>query len=190
MAEDENFEIISSRNLGQMQREVEGLKEQLNSPGFKITQKFGQSIQTLTDSISELNSIFKTAAEQMKVEEQGGKIEEKLDPIVNRLNEVIEQNRELAKAVLVVVDMLEEFMKRQREESMEQQRMNAPSIGIQRSMPMGGMNSPSMQRSMSQSSMEMNMPPFEMPKSDMMGPLPPPPAPEKKKKSFLGITIK
>ncbi len=81
--------------------------ENLRKPGSR--QDLQASIDNLNQSINSLISLFKEAADSLKMEERETDIvATKIDPIMEKLDMVIEQNKKIARGIVAVADMMEE----------------------------------------------------------------------------------
>ena len=132
--------------------------ENLRRPAAR--QDLQSSIDTLNQSINSLVGLFKEAAESMKMEEKEADIvANKLDPIMERLDMIIDQNKKIAKGIVAIADMVEERLPKLR--------------GPERPVPQPSMG-PSMPLMMGPPS-AMSMP--AMPPPPGMRPMPLPPRP-------------
>ncbi len=81
--------------------------ENLRRPSSK--QDLQASIDKLNESITSLIGLFKEAADSLKMEEKEADIvANKIDPIMEKLDMVIEQNKKIARGIVAVADMMEE----------------------------------------------------------------------------------
>jgi len=71
------------------------------------------SIDSLNQSVNSLISLFKEAAESLKMEEaEANLISKRIDPIFQKLEEISEQNKKIARGIVAIADMIEERMPR------------------------------------------------------------------------------
>lgn len=186
MAEEE-YDLVPHSEVEKLKKQVEALKEH----PYGETEA-GRSLMTgideLSKSIESLIELFKDAAERMKEEPEK---DEANKEILEKLDELIDENKKIAKGVLAVADMIKD--------------LQAPQPMPQRPMPRYGPMPPRRHPSMAPSGLtpqpltgapipppprEGPMPPMgpppmgPMPPPRGMPPPPPPPPPEKKKGLF------
>lgn len=107
MTEDE-YEILPHKLLADLKYDVEALKKKLMEPETK-TNELILEIESLKDSIHELNVIFEKALEETKGED--------LSKIILSLNDkmgtISNQNETIARGMVAIADKLEDFMEKQ-----------------------------------------------------------------------------
>ncbi|HLD00281.1 MAG TPA: hypothetical protein VJC39_00895 [Candidatus Nanoarchaeia archaeon] len=94
----EEYEILPHKLLEDLKYDVEALKKKLNEPDQKINELILE-IEELKDSMHELTVVFKKALESLKSD----------DP-TRLLQDVINQNKVIAKGMITISDKLEDFM--------------------------------------------------------------------------------
>ena len=104
MADDE-YEMIPHQLLSDLKYDVEALKKKLTQPDNKSNELILE-IESLKDSIHELNIVFQKALEETKSEDPLQEITQ----INTRINDVIKQNETIAQGMIAISDKLEEFM--------------------------------------------------------------------------------
>ena len=102
----EDYEILPHKLLSDLKFEVEALKKKLTRPDAKANELILE-IESMKDSIHELNVIFEKAMDEMKDEDSS----KSLKNIKEKLNTVITQNETIARGMIAISDKLEEFMK-------------------------------------------------------------------------------
>lgn len=109
--EDEDYELVPHKIVSELKKEVDELKR--NPLGTTSTgQDLQASMNALAHSINDLLQLFKDATEQMHVEEKDSHVfTKRLDPMLDKLDTIIEQNQTIAKGILAVADMLKEHLK-------------------------------------------------------------------------------
>jgi hypothetical protein len=147
MAE-EDYEILPHQLLADLKYDVEALKKQLSNPNSKM-QELVLEIESMKDSIHELNTVFQSALEDTKGEDPHKEI--KL--LKEKMETVLSQNETIARGMIAISDKLEEFMGK----NLPSQKPSGPTIVPSRpiSMPSG----PSV-----------SSPPSQMPIQHTMGP--------------------
>lgn len=168
---DEDYEILPHKLLADLKYDVEALKTKLTSPDSK-TNELILEIESLKDSIHELNVVFEKALEQTK--------EEDVDKTIHSLNEklktVVMQNETIAKGMIAISDKLEDFMASQVSPMRTQMQSPSPRVPVQHSM---GIPPTEMARMAPRP--EFEAPPMSMSGDDDF----PPPPPRKKMRSGL-----
>ena len=81
--------------------------ENLKKPSSR--QDLQASIDGLNQSINSLIGLFKEAAESLKIEEkEASLVASKIDPLFEKLDMIIEQNKKIARGIVAVADMIDE----------------------------------------------------------------------------------
>jgi predicted nuclease with TOPRIM domain len=105
MAQEEEYEILPHQLLQDLKYEVESLKKKLTQPDAKANELILE-IETMKDSVAELNSIFSKALLETKGESIGKTVTTLRDKVEN----VVSQNETIAKALIAISDKLDTFM--------------------------------------------------------------------------------
>ena len=112
MAEDNDYDIIPHEELLKLRREVNELKQHplgATSTGKELL----ETIKELNTNISNLFNLFREAAEEMKLEESEAKmVAEKMKPMMQKFDTLIDQNEKIAKGIVAVADMVKEDVKK------------------------------------------------------------------------------
>lgn len=95
MPENEDYEFLPHKEIEDLRRELESLKEMDITP----TKKLHISIIELNRNIEKLLTIFEEAIREINIEEGGLMFSEKIKPVVNRLDR-LERNMESVADVL------------------------------------------------------------------------------------------
>jgi len=175
MAKEEEgpYEIMPYEEISALKKEIAELKSRSNSS----SQDLLGSIATLTKSMNDMLQLFTAAAEEMKLEEKTESgLAGKVEPIMDRLDEIIEQNKTIADGMVAIADMVKDTKEKKAREAREEREKP-----VNRQMPREpilpeyhpGQRRQSMQPSQNEMP-ELEMPPFpdeeELPP---LGPLPP-----------------
>jgi archaellum component FlaC len=183
MAEDNNeeYQIMPQKTISKIKKEIENLKtkaassDEVASPGFK------RSIDNLTESINSLMSLFKEAAEEMKVEEKTEEnIEQKLGPLVKKVAEIEEENKKIAEGILAVADMVRDLNEKiDKKPALRPEPLFKPKISPPQMEPRGQQfgQPPMPLFAPPREPMPQFMPPRQPQRTLSGGPLPPLPAP-------------
>ncbi|OYT32877.1 hypothetical protein B6U93_00080 [Candidatus Woesearchaeota archaeon ex4484_78] len=104
-SEDEEYELLPHKEIEELKDELKKLKE------FEITptKQMQVSIVELNKKLDKLITIFEDAIHQVKVEEGGLSFAEKMKPLLEKMNKILEQNSEIASGILAVADMIKEL---------------------------------------------------------------------------------
>ena len=143
----EDYDLVPHKKIIELQNEVENIK--LN-PLSNIAEgrDMLKSMEKLTESMNELVSLFRGAAEEMKA---GKKAETAEDgSLKETIADLIEQNSKIAKGIIAVADMVKELKeegpkKFSQKSDIEPLPPIPPPPGFSRPMPpqgMGGMGMP------------------------------------------------
>lgn len=107
MAE-EDYDLVPHKEVLELKKQVDEIK----AHPFGSTSEGKQMLEAilkLSESMDRLTSLFQEAAEQMKLEEREAElIGKKLDPLFGRMDDMIEQNKRIAKGIIAVADIVKE----------------------------------------------------------------------------------
>ena len=106
MAEDNNeYEVLPHQLLEDLKYDVEELKKKLTQPDSK-TQELVLEMESLKDSLRDLQEVFHKALEQTKGDDVG----QTISSLRQKIESVVQQNETIAKALLTISDKLDDFM--------------------------------------------------------------------------------
>ncbi len=106
MANDnDEYEILPHQLLADLKGEVEALKKKLTQPDSKINELILE-IESMKDSIHELNTIFQQALQDTKTED----VTRNITLINSKLSDVIAQNETIAKGMIAIADKVDDFV--------------------------------------------------------------------------------
>ena len=113
MAEEEPYEIMPYKEIVELRKQIQDLKSKGSDTGSK---QLIDSMSKLTEQMNSMVGLFKTAAEEMRLEEKDDHfVAKKIEPLVDKLNEIVEQNKIIAEGMVAVADMIKEYMERKNE---------------------------------------------------------------------------
>ena len=113
MAEEEPYEIMPYKDITELRKQVQELKSKGSDAGSK---QLLDSISKLTEQMTSMMGLFKTAAEEMHLEEKDEHfVAKKIEPLIDKLDEIIEQNKTIAEGMVAVADMIKESMEKTKE---------------------------------------------------------------------------
>jgi len=165
MQEDSSdYELIPEKEIIELKDELRRIKELDVQPANKVS----VGIAELSVKIDRLISIFEDAFHELQLEQGGLSFQDKMQPLVERIDKILEQNSQIAEAMVALNDEMNEVKQkingntpRAIPQSIQVQPMIRPApqfvqpIGLRAPQPLPGM-----------------LPP--------LGPLPPPPLPPRK----------
>ncbi|MEM4246716.1 MAG: hypothetical protein QXR48_04770 [Candidatus Woesearchaeota archaeon] len=104
-SEGEEYEILPQKEISELKEELRKLKE------FEITpsKKMQVSLVEVNNKLDKLLSIFEEAMTALQVEEGGLSFKEKMRPIVEKMNKILEQNSEIAQGIVAVADLVRDL---------------------------------------------------------------------------------
>ena len=101
----EEYEILPHQLLQDLKTEVEELKKKLIQPDAKANELILE-IESMKDSVHELNAVFSKALDDAKGEDIGSTI----NTLKQRVENVVSQNETIAKALIAISDKIDEFV--------------------------------------------------------------------------------
>jgi hypothetical protein len=105
----EDYDILPHDEIKRLKDEVKRLKSGTYS------QELEGSIGNLTNSINSLLKIFGQAYNDMKMDEHDSLLlSERIEPLIAKLDHVLEQNEKIAKGIVAVADMVTDLQTKQR----------------------------------------------------------------------------
>ena len=103
-AEDE-YELLPHKEIQELKGERAKLKEFEVTP----TKKMEGSLLELNTKLDKLLTIFEDAMHELRVEEGSLSFAEKMQPLLKKMNKILEQNAEIASGILALADMVKEL---------------------------------------------------------------------------------
>lgn len=114
MPDDKNLSFAKSR-IGDMERDLDVLKR--SKSGSVSNDELQDSIEGLSKNIEQMMKVFKLAVDEIKLEEHDeDTVTSRLEPIMQKLNELTQQNEKIADGVVAVADMLKDHMDKEMSE--------------------------------------------------------------------------
>jgi len=129
-SDSDEYELLPHKEIEELKEELSKLKEFEIAPSKKLH----VSLLELNTKLDKLLTIFGDAAHEMRVEEGGLSFIEKMKPLLEKMNKILEQNSEIASGILALADMVKEG----RESEIKPIGMQEPNIPFPRG-PMPGM---------------------------------------------------
>jgi hypothetical protein len=110
---DEPYDMVPHKEISDLKKQIKDLKSKAS--GSESKDMVG-SINKLTTEMNSLMGLFKSAADEMKLEEKDEHfVAKKMEPLIDKLDEIIEQNKTIAEGIVVVADTLKENMEKPHE---------------------------------------------------------------------------
>lgn len=106
--EDENYDLLPHKLLADLKSDVDSLKNKLNQPDQKINELILE-IESMKDSINDLNTVFQKALEQTKEADP----HQIIKSLADRMETVLNQNETIAKGMVAISDKVEDWMSKQ-----------------------------------------------------------------------------
>lgn len=100
----EEYELLPHKEVEELKEELRRLKEFELTP----TKKLEVSVLELNKKLDRLIDIFDKASHDMKLEEGGLTFIEKMKPISEKMNRILNQNAEIASGILAIADLIKE----------------------------------------------------------------------------------
>lgn len=105
---DEDFELMPHSQISKLRKELAELKEK--HPDAAMQEELNDSIKKLSEQLESMLLVFEEAAQEMKLEDRETEIiAQKIDPLMAKMDELTEQNKQLAKGIVAVADMIKEI---------------------------------------------------------------------------------
>lgn len=104
-AQEEEYELLPHREIEELKEELSKLKEFEVAPSKKLQ----VSLLEVNAKLDKLITIFEDASHEMRVEEGGLSFTDKMRPLLEKMNKILEQNSEIASGILALADMVKEM---------------------------------------------------------------------------------
>ena len=124
MGEVEPYGVMPQSEISDLKKQMKKLQE----GGSLDSNQLLQSMNNLTKGMDSMLQLFKTAAEEMRIEEQEEKaLTREIQPMMDKLNEIIEQNKIIAEGMVALSDIVKEkYSVKETEEEPSQQAPSQP----------------------------------------------------------------
>ena len=101
------YEIMPYKEIVALKKQIEELRLRTGDTDSK---QLLLSMANLTKSMNNMLQLFKTAAEEMKLEQREEEaVAKKVGPLVDKVNELMEQNKTIAEGMVAIADMVKEM---------------------------------------------------------------------------------
>lgn len=169
-----DYELLPHREIMELREELLKLKHKPSEKTLQI------AMVELSAKLDKLMDIFEEAREEIRIEEGGLTFQERMKPLMGRMEKILEQNSQIAEGIVAVADLIGEMKEGGvRKEAPVSSFHEAPALGG--GIPPAPLGMPEMPPAGGMS--EMPPPPGEVPEMPPPpgGMPPPPPMPKKKK---------
>jgi len=126
--EEEQYELVPFKEINELKDELRKLRD-VPIPSSK---KMQVSMDEIAMKMDRLIQIFEQAYHEMRAEEGGLSFAERMKPLVDKMDKILEQHSELAKGIVALADMMEQTKSVQ----------SAPSSNMFAPQPLPGMMPP------------------------------------------------
>jgi len=107
MEDEEQYQIMPYKEIIALRKEIESLKGKNDDSSF---QALLNSMSSLTKSMNSMLELFRTAAEEMKLEEKSEmNVSKEITPLNEKMDSLIEQNKTIAEGLIAISDMVSDF---------------------------------------------------------------------------------
>ena len=110
-SEDDNYELVPYKEIQDLKQELNRLKD----VPIPSTKKLQITMDELAMKIDRMTAIFEEAGHEIQVEEGGLTFQEKMKPVLEKMNKILEQNSEIAKGIVAVADLVNDLKNRMEE---------------------------------------------------------------------------
>ncbi len=109
--EEEEYELLPHKEIEDLKEELSKLKEFEIAPSKRLQ----VSLLELNTKLDRLMMIFEDATHELRIEEGGLSFTEKMKPLLEKMNKILEQNSEIASGILALADMVKEIKEKPEE---------------------------------------------------------------------------
>ncbi len=103
--EGEEYEILPQKEIQELKSELRKLKEFEITPGKKMQ----VSLVEVNAKLDKMLSVFEEAMTALQLEEGGLSFKDKMKPVVEKMNKILEQNSEIAQGIVAVADLVKDL---------------------------------------------------------------------------------
>ncbi len=104
MPDEESISIMPYSDISELKKQAKKVSEQKGE-----SEQLLSSVNTLTRSMDSMLQLFRNAVDEMKIEEEEEKaISHQIQPLMDKLDEIIEQNKIIAEGMVAISDIIRE----------------------------------------------------------------------------------
>ncbi len=101
----DEYALVPEKEVRRLREDIDSIKK--NPLGSLGGNDLVESIKNLNAAINSLTELFKTAAEELKIEERETQtIATKVEPLLEKIDLIMDQNKKIARGIVAVADML------------------------------------------------------------------------------------
>jgi len=105
----DDFEIVPEKEVSNLKKEINKLKQDPLGES-EAGSKMYKTMDNLNESMTNMLNLFKIAADSMQQEEKEEVfLAEKIKPLFEKVDKVVEQNEKIAKALVAIADMIDDL---------------------------------------------------------------------------------
>ena len=107
MDDEDSYQIMPYKEIIALRKDIESMKTSTDDSSFKALLN---SMSSLTKSMNSMLELFRTAAEEMKIEGKSEiNVAKELGPLTEKMDTLIDQNKTIAEGLIAISDMVKEF---------------------------------------------------------------------------------
>lgn len=111
MEEEDAYQIMPYKEIVALRKDIESLKKSTDDSSF---QGLLDSMGSLTKSMNSMLELFRTAAEEMKLEGKSEmNVAKEIGPLTDKMDTLIDQNKTIAEGLIAISDMAKDLKKPQ-----------------------------------------------------------------------------
>ncbi len=99
----EDYELMPHKDVLELRDELRKLKMHPNEKTLQL------SMVELASKVDKLADIFEEAMHEIRIEEGGLTFQDKMKPLIDRMEKILEQNSQIAEGVVAIADMVSEL---------------------------------------------------------------------------------
>jgi hypothetical protein len=101
----DEYALVPEKEVRRLRDDIDAIKK--NPLGSLGGNELVESIKNLNAAINSLTELFKTAAEDLKIEERESQtIATKVEPLLEKIDMIMDQNKKIARGIVAVADMI------------------------------------------------------------------------------------
>ncbi len=125
MADDESYGIMPYSEISELKKQVKKLQEKSSVGADELL----SSVKNLTNNMDSMLHLFKTAADEMKIEEEEEKaLSHQIKPLMDKIGEIIEQNKIIAEGMVAISDLVKEKFSEKMQEKVVAPKEEEPMV--------------------------------------------------------------
>jgi len=106
MADEDDYELLPHREIQRLKEEISKLK---GGQPVESDKELKRAVVGLSEKIESMNEILEAASQDLREEDKEAEIiKDKIDPIMNKMAEIAEQNEKIAKGLVAINDIVGE----------------------------------------------------------------------------------